>query len=389
MKKKPEEILSEFNQFYKNNPWNSYKFVQMAEKAGFDKNEARKYLKHEVVHDQLKPEQRFIPIVSKIPGGWQMDTFINDKQANGLNFLMLININTRKARAYPMRGKGANQVRAALDKFIEDEPSCRTIASDEDAAYLSNQVKEWMHNHDINYTTTTDDNHNNLGIINRFMRTIRDMAVKRGLMDEETWANVDKNGNMKPNFTPSQTISAEEMEELIASYNGAPHRSIGKSPNDMTEKDELEYIKEHKTTLNPYKFKPGDKVRIVEKNDKIGKRRFNVSSKAYTIDSRSGNLFSVVSKDKSTNDYPGYRLVKAKGKVQMAETLKNGKRGFVEKILDYDEKTDRYKVRYEGGVVEWIPAKNLREGAPTKLSRIEREYWLRRKDIPQKIRKWF
>ena len=111
--------LTKYQEFYKKNPWNSRKFVDIAEKQGLDRKEASKFLKKEVVHDQLKPEQRFIPIVSKTPGGWQMDTFINDKVANGLNYLMFININTRKAHAYPMVGKGTSQVLQALDKFVE------------------------------------------------------------------------------------------------------------------------------------------------------------------------------------------------------------------------------------------------------------------------------
>ena len=199
---KPSELTNLFHEFYKKNPWNSHKFVDIAEKSGYDRNDAKTFLRKEIVHDQLKPEQKFIPIVSKTPGSWQMDTFINEKDEKnqkgivirkGLNFLMFINVNTRKAHAYPMSGKGAPEVKKALDIFIEDEPSCRSIASDQDAAYLSNQVKEWMYNHEINYTTTTDDNHNNLGIINRFMRTIRDMAVKRGFKDDELWDNIDKN----------------------------------------------------------------------------------------------------------------------------------------------------------------------------------------------------
>ena len=124
--------------FYAKNPWNSYKFIKMAEQAGEDKNEAKKFLKKDVVHDQRKPVAKFIPIVSKEPGGYQMDTFINERKAGGLNFLMFININTRKARAYPIHGKGTKQVLEALNKFVMDEPSCRSIESDEDPAYLTN-----------------------------------------------------------------------------------------------------------------------------------------------------------------------------------------------------------------------------------------------------------
>ena len=367
----------------------------MAEQAGKDKNEAKQFLKQDVVHDQRKPVAKFIPIVSKEPGGFQMDTFINEKKAGGLNFLMFININTRKARAYPMYGKGTEQVLKALDEFIMDEPTCRTIESDEDPSYLTVRVLDWMNDHEIRFITTTDDNHNNLGIINRFMRTIRDMAAKRGMMDMDFWNKLNKNGTVSDkNYKQIHHISEEGMQELIESYNGAFHRSIGKAPNDFSLQDELDYIESKKMSTNPYKFKPGDKVRIVMKKDPLGKNRFTVSPNAYTIESKEGNQFNVMAEDKSIGAYPGYRIVKAKGKVPYAKTLKSGKRGAVEEILNYKEKTNKYYVRYTGGVEEWIPPSHLREGAPARVSRIEREYWVKkskcnREEIPNSIKKWW
>ena len=56
-----------------------------------------------------------------------------------------------------------------------------------------------MREHDIIYTTTTDNNHNKLGIINRFMRTIRDMKAN------------------EPN---------NDILTLVDSYNDMPHRSL-------------------------------------------------------------------------------------------------------------------------------------------------------------------
>ena len=80
-------------------------------------------------------------------------------------------------------------------------------------------------------------------------------------------------------------------------------------------------------------------------------------------------------------------MVKTKNN-NIAETIKNDKRGIVNNILDYNERTDKYKVQYEGGVVEQIPAKNLREGQPTQLSQLELIYWSTKSRIPDKIRKW-
>ena len=47
----------------------------------------------------------------------------------------------------------------------------------------------------------------------------------------------------------------------------------------------------------------------------------------------------------------------------------------------------RTYVVYEGGVHDTIPAKNLREGDPLKLSPIERAFWVK-KELPSKIHKY-
>lgn len=86
--------------------------------------------------------------------------------------------------------------------------------------------------------------------------------------------------------------------------------------------------------------------------------------------------------------YPGYKLVKSKQSVPIADTLKNGKRGIIQEITSYDESNNKYHV-YEGGDKDFIPAKNLRESAPAKLSKMEREYWVKHsKNIPPEIQKW-
>ena len=71
--------------------------------------------------------------------------------------------------------------------------------------------------------------------------------------------------------------------------------------------------------------------------------------------------------------------------VPLAQTLKNKKRGVVERTVDYDGRKDKYTVIYEGGVQDKIPAKNLREGEPLTFSRMERAFWIR-KELQAKIK---
>lgn len=377
---------------YKENPFNTYaKFKPHAIAAGYTAKEAREFLNTKIVHDKKVPAPKFIPIVSKSPGGYQMDTFINQPKNKGTNYLMLININTRKAFAYPMNGKGAAEVKNALNKFIKEEPNVVSIESDQDAAYLSNEVLDWMKSHNIKYTTTTDDNHNNLGIINRFMRTIRDMAYNKGLIDNDFWDKLDENGDFKDKSSKNpKRIEPKTMQMLIQSYNNTPHRGIGKPPNQFTSSDEKEYIQKKKSDENPYDFKPGEKVSIVAGKSPFDKKRSNVSKVAYTVDSYAGNLFRVKAQNHAINDYPGYRLVRANKNTPLAKDLKNDKREIVKSINSYNSKNDHYNITYENNTKGDVPAKFLREGNQTRLSRMEREYWIKKgTNIPPNIRKWF
>ena len=353
---------------YKKYPINTLStFTRIAKRYGFTAKEARDYLSTQVVHDQKIPPPQFMHIYSKTPHAFQMDTFINQKQAGGTNYLMFININTRKAYAFPMRGKGSTEVIKALNQFVTHEPDCISLLTDQDKAYLSNDVLDWMRSHNITYKTTTDEDHNKLGIINRFMRTVRDMASKKGI-----------NGNISPSA----------MSDIIESYNDIPHKGINfKTPNDFTPEDEQAYI-EKRHNVNPYNFNSGDKVRLVLDKEPLKKHRTNLSTEAYTIDSRVGNQFLIKSKDKSVDTVPGYKIVKSSANVPLAHTLKEGKRGIVQRITGYNIKSNKYTVIYEGDEHDTIPASSLREGNPTKLSRMEREYWIKHTPIPPSIRKW-
>ncbi|KAK8887134.1 hypothetical protein M9Y10_038172 [Tritrichomonas musculus] len=76
-------------------------------------------------------------------------------------------------------------------------------------------------------------------------------------------------------------------------------------------------------------------------------------------------------------------------------------RGIVKEIRSYNKKRDIYSITYEmpnphngvckannSTVKDTIKAKNMREGHPTKLSTMERQYWLNQNSIPDQIRKF-
>ena len=363
-----------FNEY----PWRTAsKFIPLAKKYGFtNEKQVREFLKNKAIHDEKINKPSYLPIFSINKNEFQFDTVFLNK----IPFLFAINVNTRKAFAYKMKNKSSSEVIIALDKLL-NETNVKSLVSDEDPAYLSTSVLSHLKNKNISYRTTEDNNHNVLGIINRFVRTIRDLSLKNKNLDEQ------------------------RLSRLIRTYNNTPHKGLnGKAPNEITEVDENEYIKnkldETNEILDKYDFEIGDRVRIINDKNKIGKNRTNLSMESYLIDSIEGNQFVIKAKDGSIDTYPSYRLRKCDDRYEIAETIKNGKRGIIEKIIDYDEKRDRYKIIFEPGIParetesrdegteQWIPAKNLREGKPLLLSRMEREYWSNKNKIPEKIKRW-
>ena len=167
-----------------------------------------------------------------------------------------------------------------------------------------------------------------------------------------------------------------------------PHRSINnKSPNNFTDEDEQKYI-EQQNQNNPYDYQPNERVRVVLDSNPFAKKRSKLSKVSYIIDSRVGNQFLIKASDSSVDLMPGYKLVRSRLNVPQAQTIKNSKRGIVSEIIQYYPRTNQYEVLFEGGEHDLIPAANLREGNPTKLSRMEREYWIKQTSIPASIRKW-
>ena len=185
---------------------------------------ARKIRGPQTYHDYSirRNKALMLPIFSMSPNSYQMDTMVQPDGYTPRYFLIVINVNSRKGYAYPMANKGLNDVLKALNQWIEETPAPpETMTSDQDAAYLSTAVVKWLRQHKIDLKTTTENNHNMLGIINRFIRTIRDMHFHK---------------------YRSRIFSAESMEKCVRAYNNSVHSSTGVAPNKWTKKDNKKWV---------------------------------------------------------------------------------------------------------------------------------------------------
>ena len=63
----------------------------------------------------------------------------------------------------------------------------------------------------------------------------------------------------------------------------------------------------------------------------------------------------------------------------MAKTIEEAAKGVISEILDYDARKDRFEVLFkmpDGSTVkDSIPKSYLREGNPTSVSQMEKDFW--------------
>lgn len=334
------------------------KFVPIALEHGFSRQDAEKFLKtvtHDVKHN---PRDYYLPIYSEVRNGFQFDTLVQTKRANPRYFLIVININSRKIYAYPMKKKNSSDVLQALKLFTRAVKRISSMTSDQDQAYLSKPVIEFMKSHGIDYRTTTKHDHTRLGIINRAIRTLRDLNHER-------------------DFT------VESMNRVVKAYNSSVHSSTDRKPDKFTKDDEEHYVHKMRALTDTRKqtIPVGSYVRTVNPKG-FGKRRSNLSDRKYMIDSMIGYKYLLRAADNSVATYPRHQLVISDPQVPMAETIDNDSHGIIEKILDYKNK--KYHVLYEGGKEDHIKPMALRESRPTMMSEMEKEFW-KNKDIPPEL----
>lgn len=356
-------------ELYQNSRWKTFnKFYPIAAEHGFTKQEVRNFLNKEVIHDKLKIDSNkfFLPIYSKTPGSYQFDTLIQSKGSSPPAFLIFVNINSRKGYAYPLRNKNTDSVMTALKEFVNSTHP-KTLTSDQDSAYLAKTITEFFNDKNITHYTTEKHNHNILGIINRLIRTLRDL-------------NRDRD------------FSIESMTKYLKTYNDTIHSSTGIPPNKFTSADEERYIKKmnDKTDAiisdSEFKLNPGEKVRVVIDLDPLKKKRNKLSQNYYIVDSEQGNGFLIKAADDSVAYYPRHKLIRS-NEGKYADTIDNDSFGIIDKIIDYDAKTDKYKVVYEGGITDSIPSRNLRGNKPTHLGIMEVKFW-KNKPLPERLRKY-
>jgi hypothetical protein len=236
------------------------------------------------IQRQKKPDKRLK--ITGPPGAYQIDLIFLPKYRSsnrGITiFLLLVEIISRKAFAYPIKSKKPSDILDAYEQFFKDHDG---NLSD---VYGDNEFNsEWFRafNDVLNvnvHTGVAKDDHiskhsNRLGIIDRLVRTVRKLMNKYMLLQNDThWS--------------------KWLPKIISVYNETPHASLNNrtpdevyADNDEKEKRFRQDIKHNlgedakKTPISV-----GDTVRILEKKEVFAKEGPTFSKELYVVVKKDG-----------------------------------------------------------------------------------------------------
>ena len=136
------------------------------------------------VHQAPQKKSEGIPIVGPI-NSIQMDLIFYPypRKNNGYNAaLTAVGINNRYGYAIPMKGKTASEAARAVKELIEQAKKAGhpiiVAESDQGSEFTNKLVQKVLKDNDIDHITGQEGDHNFMGKIERFNRTLKAMISK-------------------------------------------------------------------------------------------------------------------------------------------------------------------------------------------------------------------
>jgi hypothetical protein len=276
-------------------------------------------------------------------GGWQVDLLVQSEYAQDHNhlasyFFVAVNVNTKYAWVSPIKGKTRGDFEKVLGlfikgmkKLIEDNhvsgmtggkegvvqsPVVKIVADKEGGLEA---CKEWLkQTYHVDLQTVPSERHSTLGVVDRFIRTLRDMNAKQQ----------DKTSDNQR----VRDFTAAMMTRLVDEYNNSFHTSTGLTPREMqlNPDKQKEYIikkvyeQNRREKISDYDLEIGSWVRFMIPRHFTKKRRFQVSPEIVQIVGREGKSY-VVRAGGETKTFSRWRLFPVKdadtGKFKQAKTF--------------------------------------------------------------------
>ena len=328
-----------------------------------------------------KKENYYYPVFSNHPYSFQMDLLeqSHDREADKYPafFLIIINVNTKFAYAFPTESKNQDTIFNLIKDFVSKHRVI-SFTCDEEGAFQSNKVLNYLTERKISVKLINEQRHSALSVINKFIETLRDM---------NTPGVHSKHQSDDPKY---RDFTAARMEKLVKIYNDTLHTAHGHTPKEMEDDIKLEkkfiirklYQLNRRRKITDFDLKPDTYVRYILPKDPKKKHRYKVSPEAYKISHKEGNAYVIMARDGTTKTLARWRIfpigTNLPENIKFANTLGNNA-GTVSKINSYDKKNHKYNVEFtmpDGSTyVDTIHERNLRGTTPQIKSHMERLFF--------------
>ena len=316
------------------------------------------------------PKYYMNKIYSAAPNCYFHDLLDNGVNNNPRYYHIFVGVNTRYLETYPLNSKSNTDVQKTLTQFINKYHPEKLI-SDDESAFTSKSTCDLCTQNDVKIYIVQDKNHSSLGVIDRVIRTLRDMNIPKHYHEQST----DKQFNY---------FSIAKMNRLKNTYNNKYNSNLKCTPKEMFEdrSKELDFItsmQKHKNFqrgIKDFKLNTGTYVRFRLDKRPLTKHRYNYTFESYKISGREGSNYILTAQDGTTITKPRFKLLACDVNVfPWAHSLHNN-RGVIEKIISYNARTNKYKVKYENyNEIDEIPASFLRGRMPQRMSDLEKEFF--------------
>ena len=228
---------------------------EQVKKRGITYNEVKEFVQKQEATQLFKRQKRithYFPIVAKHKYEiMQLDLIdMSDIASANENYKFLlacIDVFSRLAYIVPMKNKESRTVNDAIEEIIELTSPIK-IQCDNGKEFDNHSFKKMMKERGIDIQFIDVGDHKRLGIVDRFVRTLREKINKYLTM-----------------FNTTKYIDV--LPKIISNYNNSYHSGIKKIPNDVEQDDEdvikLTNKKYNKAKQEEIKFNTGDYVRYI------------------------------------------------------------------------------------------------------------------------------
>ena len=320
-----------------------------------------------------RPHYYFNKIYSTARNTWFHDLLDNGDGNEPRYWHIFIGVNTRFLDAFPLNGKSNDDVKESLTWFI-NKYHPEKITSDNEPAFTSKATCKLCTDNKVKIFVITDKQHSSLGVIDRAIRTLRDM-------------NTPKHYNEQSHHKQFNMFSEAKMRRLINKFNNSYNSTIKCTPREMHENKDLEikFIyrnqkhRHNQRGIKDFRLNMGDMVRYrIEKNP-LEKRRYRYSPESYKVVGRERAFYIIQARDGSSLLMPRWKLIKCDERIYpWKSTIPGNTKGTIERIVSHNPRNDTYKVIFEGSPDEYtVSVADIRQRTPQIMTKIERDFFNR------------